>query len=316
MNTLMIKVVVLLTYLFIGLDSTQGWARELPQTTEYDTIYEDQGTTGQMHFVAPYDMEIVSADLGCSCTGVEYPQGLLKAGESYSISYQINTQGRSGAFTPSIAFNLADRKEPWRLHLEGQVVSSLPSKLHLGPIQSDELPISRHVHLRQIEGQPRRISAVRVEGKGIEATVENEGKTLVLSSASGLTWGDRIIASVEATIETGDKEHTRSIEVRGRVSPRFSLEPQSASFGVGAAQRRQVRQVRVGLPAGLADEPIKVLSACSDVVLDVTYQRGGNNSLVVHIGNASDFPAGTLHCRVELQIGAEQVFIPVLALTR
>ena len=41
-----------------------------------------------------------------------------------------------------------------------------------------------------------------------------------------------------------------------------------------------------------------------------------DNSLVVQIRNTSDFPTGTLHCGVEVQIGAEQVLIPVLALTR
>ena len=104
--------------------------------------------------------------------------------------------------------------------------------------------------------------------------------------------------------------------MRGRVSPRFSLEPQSASFGVGTALRRETRQVRVGLPAELAAAPVQALPVCGEVELDIEYQREAANSLVVQIRNTGDFPAGTLNCGVEVQIGAEQVVIPVLALTR
>ena len=92
--------------------------------------------------------------------------------------------------------------------------------------------------------------------------------------------------------------------------------PQSASFGVGTAQRRETRQVQVGLPAELADAPVQVSPVCGEVQLNIEYQREADHSLVVQIRNASDFPAGTLNCGVEVQIGAEQVLIPVLALTR
>jgi len=114
---------------------------------------------------------------------------------------------------------------------------------------------------------------------------------------------------------TYDNEGTAG-QVRGRVSPRYHLAPQSASFGVGAAKRREMRHVRVGLPAELADAPVQASSTCGEVALEVQYQREADNSLVVQVRNASDFPAGTLHCGVALQVGAEQVLIPVLALTR
>ena len=52
------------------------------------------------------------------------------------------------------------------------------------------------------------------------------------------------------------------------------------------------------------------------VELKVESQREEDNSLVLKISNASDFPVGALGCGVEVQIGAEQVLIPVLALTR
>ena len=313
MNKLTLKVVALAAVLYTG------WANadELPQTAEYGTTYDIEGTTGEVRFVAPYDMEIVAAKPGCGCTGVEFPQGLLKAGETYSIAYQIDTSGQAGTFTPSIDFSVAGRTDQWQLQLEGQVVPMLPSKLHLGTIQGDDLPsISRRIPLAQIDGQPRHIRQVQVAGKGIEASVVDGGTALEITPASGLTWGDRIIATIEATIAAEGEEYPRSIEVRGRISPRFSLAPQSASFGVGTAQRRETRQVRVGLPAELANAPIQASPACGEVPLDIEYQREADNSLVVHIRNTGDFPAGTLNCGVEMNIGAEQVLIPVLALTR
>ena len=84
MNELTLKAAALVAVL--GTSWTH--ADELPQTAEYGTTYDSEGTVGQVRFVAPYDMEIVAAEPGCGCTGVEYPQGLLKAGESYAISYQ------------------------------------------------------------------------------------------------------------------------------------------------------------------------------------------------------------------------------------
>ncbi|MDE2812307.1 MAG: hypothetical protein OXM01_04755 [Gemmatimonadota bacterium] len=147
------------------------------------------------------------------------------------------------------------------------------------------------------------------------ASVMDERMALELSPSVGLTWGDQIVATLKATIEADGEEHTHFIEVRGRVNPRFSLEPHSASFGVGTAQRRAVRQVIIGLPADLAEAPVKASPLCEGVELKVEYQREEDNSLVVKIGNASDFPVGALGCGVEVHIGAEQVIIPVLALT-
>ena len=313
MNNSTLKIAALVAVLYMGLAD----ADELPQTAEYGTTYDSEGTTGEMHFVAPYDMEIVTAEPGCGCTGVEYPQGPLKAGETYSITYQIDTKGRSGTFTPSIDFSVAGRADKWHLQLEGQVVPMLPSKLHIGTIQGDVLPsIIRRISLAQIDGQPRRVSQVQVAGKGIEASVVDGGTAIEITPAAGLTWGDRIIATIEATIVAEGEEYPRSIQVRGRVSPRFNLEPQSASFGVGTAQRRETRQVRVGLPAELANAPVQASPVCGEVQLDIKYQREAANSLVVQIRNTGDFPAGTLNCGIEVQIGAEQVVIPVLALTR
>ena len=296
-----------------------GWvyADELPQTAEYGTTYDSEGTTGEVRFVAPYDMEIVAAEPGCGCTGVEFPQGPLKAGETYSIAYQIDTSGRAGTFTPSIDFSVAGQADKWQLQLEGQVVPMLPRNLHLGTIQGDDLSsIIRRIPLAQINGQPRHIRQVQVAGKGIEASVVDDGTALELTPAAGLTWGERIVATIEATIAAEGEASPRSIQVRGRVSPRFSLAPQSASFGVGTAQRRETCQVRVGLPAKLIDAPVQASPVCGEVQLDIAYQREADNSLVVQIRNTSDFPTGTLHCGVEVQIGAEQVLIPVLALTR
>lgn len=313
MNNSTLKIAALVAVLYTG----SADADELPQTAEYGTTYDSEGTTGEMHFVAPYDMEIVAAESGCGCTGVEYPQGPLKAGETYSITYQIDTSGRSGTFTPSIDFSVAGQADKWQLQLEGQVVPMLPSKLHLGTIQGDVLPsIIRRISLAQIDGQPRRVSQVQVAGKGIEASVVDGGTAIEITPAAGLTWGDRIIATIEATIVAEGEEYPRSIQVRGRVSPRFNLEPQSASFGVGTAQRRETRQVRVGLPAELAAAPVQASPVCGEVELDIEYQREAANSLVVQIRNTGDFPAGTLSCGIEVQIGAEQVVIPVLALTR
>ena len=313
MNNLTLKIAALTAVLYMG------WANadELPLTAEYGTTYDSEGTTGEVRFVAPYDMEIVAAEPGCGCTGVEFPQGPLKAGETYTIAYQIDTKGRSGTFTPSIDFSVAGRADKWQLQLEGQVVPMLPGKLHIGPIQGDDLSsIIRRVPLAQIDGQPRHISQVQVAGKGIEASVVDGGTAIEITPAVGLTWGDRIIATIEATIAADGVASAHSIEVRGRVSPRFSLEPQSASFGVGTAQRRETRQVRVGLPAELVDAPVQASPVCGEVQLDIEHQREADHSLVVQIRNAGDFPAGTLNCGIEVQIGAEQVVIPVLALTR
>ena len=313
MNNLTLKVAALVAVFYTG------WAHadELPQTAEYGTTYDSEGTTGEVRFVAPYDMEIVAAEPGCGCTDVEFPQGPLKAGETYSIAYQIDTSGRAGTFTPSIDFSVAGQADKWQLQLEGQVVPMLPSKLHLGTIQGDDLSsIIRRIPLAQIDGQPRHIRQVQVAGKGIEASVVDDGTALELTPAAGLTWGDRIVATIEATIAAEGEASPRSIQVRGRVSPRFSLAPQSASFGVGTAQRREMCQVRVGLPAKLIDAPVQASPVCGEVQLDIAYQREADNSLVVQIRNTSDFPTGTLHCGVEVQIGAEQVRIPVLALTR
>ncbi len=311
MNNLTLKAAALVAVFYTG------WANadQLPLTAEYGTTYDSEGTTGEVRFVAPYDMEIVAAEPGCGCTGVEYPQGQLKAGETYSITYQIDTSGRAGTFIPRIDFSVAGQADKWQLQLEGQVVPMLPSKLQLGLIQGDDLSsIIRRIPLAQIEGQPRHIR--RVQGKGIAASVVDGGTAIEITPAAGLTWGDRIIATIEATIVAEGEEYLRSVEVRGRVSPRFSLEPQSASFGVGSAQRRETRQVRVGLPAELANAPVQASPVCSEAQLDISYQREAANSLVVHIRNTSDFPTGTLNCGIEVQIGAEQVVIPVLALTR
>ena len=313
MNNLTLKVSALIAILYTGL----AHADELPQTAEYGTTYDSEGTAGEVRFVAPYDMEIVAAEPGCGCTGVEYPQGQLKAGETYSIVYQIDTKGRSGTFTPSIDFSVAGQADKWHLQLEGQVVPMLPSKLHLGAIQGDDLSsISRRIPLAQIKGQPRHVSQIQVVGKGIEASIVDGGTAIEITPAAGLTWEDRIIATIEATIAAEGKEYSRSIQVRGRVSPRFSLEPKSASFGVGTAQRRETHQVRVGLPAELAAAPVQASPVCGEVQLDIEHQREADNSLVVQIRNKSDFPTGTLNCGIEVRIGAEQVVIPVLALTR
>ena len=313
MSNLTLKVAALVAVFYTG------WAHadELPLTTEYGTTYDSEGTAGEVRFVAPYDMEIVAAEPGCGCTGVEYPQGQLKAGETYSITYQIDTSGRAGTFTPRIDFSVAGQADKWQLQLEGQVVPMLPSKLQIGLIQGDDLSaIIRRIPLAQIDGQPRHIRRIQVAGKGIAASVVEGGTAIEISPAADLTWGDRIIATIEATIAAEGEEYSRSIQVRGRVSPRFGLEPKSASFGVGIAQRRETRQVRVGLPAELADAPAQASPVCGEVELDIEYQREADNSLVVQIRNTGDFPAGTLNCGIEMQIGAEQVVIPVLALTR
>ncbi len=313
MHKLTLKTAALVAVLHTG----GAHAAELPQTAEFGIAYDSEGTAGEVRFVAPYDMEIVAAEPGCGCTGVEFPQGPLKAGETYSIAYQVDTWGRAGTFASSIDFSVAGQADKWQLQLAGQVVPMLPSNLNLGMIRGDDLAAtSRRIPLAQINEQPRHISRVQVAGKGIEASVVENGTALAIAPAANLTWGDRIIATIEATIAAEDAEYTRAIEVRGRVSPRFSLTPQSASFGVGRAQRRETRPVRLGLPAELANAPVQAVPMCDEVTLAIEYQREADQHLVVQIRNASDFPAGALNCRVAVQIGAEQVFIPVLALTR
>ena len=312
MNKLTLQVTTLVIVFYTGLA-----ADELPQTAQYDTAYDSEGAVGAVSFVVPYDMEIVEAEPGCGCTGVEFPRGPLKAGETYAIAYQIDTKGRAGAFTSNIDFSLADRTDKWQLQLEGQVVPMLPSDLHLGTVQGDDLSsIIRRIPLVQIAGQPRHIRRVQVAGKGIEAARVDGGTALEITPAASLAWGDRIIATIEVTIAAKSEEYSRFIQVRGQISPRFNLEPQSTSFGVGAAQRRETRQVRVSLPADLADPPVQVSSVCREMQLDTEYQRETDNSLVVHIRNVGDFPFGALNCGVEVQIGTEQVLIPVRALTR
>ena len=175
MNNLTLKVAALVAVLYTGWNPCRRTAPN--RRVRHDL--RSEGTTGEVRFVAPYDMEIVAAEPGCGCTGVEYPQGQLKAGETYSITYQIDTSGRAGTFVPRIDFSVAGQADKWQWQLEGQVVPMLPSKLQLGLIQGDDpSSIIRRIPLAQIDGQPRHISRVQVAGKGIEASVVDGGTAI------------------------------------------------------------------------------------------------------------------------------------------
>jgi len=70
MNQLKPKVAAVVTVLC----TSWSHADELPQTADYGTTYDSEGTAGAVRFVAPYDMEIVAAEPGCGCTGVRLPK--------------------------------------------------------------------------------------------------------------------------------------------------------------------------------------------------------------------------------------------------
>ena len=291
MNNLTLKVATLVAVLY----TSWAHANQLPQTAEYGITYDSEGTAGEGALCRALRHGNRRGRTRLRLHRRRVPAGAVE-GRRDVLDYLPDRHfGPSWDFYPQHRLQRGGSSRQMAVAVGRTGRAYTAGKLHIGLIQGDDLSsIIRRIPLTQIDGQPRHISQVQVAGKGIEAAVVDGGTAIEITPAAGLTWGERLVATIEATIAAEGEEHPRSIEVRGRVSPRFSLEPQSASFGIGVAQRRETRQVRLGLPAELADAPVQASPVCGEVELDIEHQREADNSLVVQIRNAGDFPAGTL----------------------
>ena len=125
------------------------WIRFIAAKTAYTRLRSKPAT----------DIEIENVRTGCGCTGVEFPKGVLKAGEEYHLKVDVNTADIAGSFKSHVAVKVAGEDSLWVLSLQGQVVPPFPAEIDFGEIDFITLPLERHLSLAQIVDQPLAIDS-------------------------------------------------------------------------------------------------------------------------------------------------------------
>ena len=70
---------------------------QLPSEVVLDSVYSGQNSIHSIAFKPTTDIEIENVRTGCGCTGVEFPTGVLKAGEEYHLKVDVNTADIAGS---------------------------------------------------------------------------------------------------------------------------------------------------------------------------------------------------------------------------
>jgi len=235
---------------------------QLPSEVVLDSVYSGQNSTHSIAFKPTTDIEIENVRTGCGCTGVEFPKGVLKAGEEYHLKIDVNTADIAGSFKSQVAVKIAGEDSLWALSLQGQAVPPFPTEIDLGEIAFITLPLERHLSLAQIADHPLAIDSVSVQGEGVVAYPTDAGMGLLLRTAKALTWGHRIDALVEVHLAGNDRTLRQNVHVEGKVLDRFQVDPSALSFGMGKPHRRQVKTVAVRVAPDAARAPVRVQSKC------------------------------------------------------
>jgi len=147
---------------------------QLPSEVILDPVYSGQNNTYSIAFKPTTDMEIESVQTGCGCTGVEFPKGVLKAGEEYHLKVDVNTANIAGSFKSHVAVQIAGSDSRWNLSLQAQAVSPFPAAIDFGEIDFTTLLLERHLSLAQIADQPLAIDWVAVHGEGVVAHIPSQ----------------------------------------------------------------------------------------------------------------------------------------------
>ena len=289
---------------------------QLPSKVVLDSVYSGQNSTHSIAFKPTTDIEIVNVQTGCGCTGVEFPKGVLKAGEEYHLKVDVNTAERSGSFKSHVAVKIAGEESPWDLSLQVQAVPPFPAEIDFGEIDFITLPLEHHLSLAQIADQPLVIDSVVVQGEGVVAYPTDAGTGLSLRTDETLTWGRRVDGLVEVHLAGNDRTLQQTVHVGGKVLDRFQVDPSALSFGMGKPDRRQVKTAAVRVAPDAARAPVRVQSQCPAPTFAFDWLWETDRRLVVEVHNESDFPTGQTDCKIIVHIGDNPVAIPIFALTR
>ncbi len=303
-------------FLLILLLAAHPIGAQLPSEVVLDSVYSGQNSIHSIAFKPTTDIEIENVRTGCGCTGVEFPTGVLKAGEEYHLKVDVNTADIAGSFKSQVAVKIAGKDSLWALNLQGQAVPPFPAEIDFGEIDFITLPLERHLSLAQIANQPLAIDSVAVQGEGIVAYPTYEGTGLLLRTDEALTWGSRIDALVEVHLAGSDRTLLQTVHVEGKVLDRFQVDPSALSFGMGKPHRRQMKTAAVRVTPDAARASVRVQSKCPTPTFAFDWHWETDRRLVVEVRNESDFPIGQTDCDIIVHIGDNPVAIPIFALTR
>lgn len=289
---------------------------QLPSEVVLDSVYSGQNSIHSIAFKPTTDIEIENVQTGCGCTGVEFPTGMLKAGEEYHLKVDVNTANIAGSFKSHVAVKIAGEDSLWALNLQVQAVSPFPAEIDFGEIDFITLPLERHLSLAQIVDQPLAIDSVVVQGEGVVAYPTDEGTGLVIRTDEELTWGRRIDGLVEIHLAGNDRTLRQTVHVEGKVLDQFQVDPSALSFGMGKPHRRQMKTAAVRVAPDAARVPVQVQSKCPAPTFAFDWSWETDRRLVVEVRNESNFPIGQTDCEIIVHIGDNPVAIPIFALTR
>ena len=289
---------------------------QLPSEVVLDSVYSGQNSIHSIAFKPTTDIEIENVRTGCGCTGVEFPTGVLKAGEEYHLKVDVNTADIAGSFKSHVAVKIAGEDSLWGLNLQVQAVPPFPAEVDFGEIDFTTLPLEHHLSLAQIVDQPLAIDSIAVQGEGVVAYPTDEGTGLLLRTDEALTWGSRIDGLVEVHLAGNDRTLRQTVHVEGKVLDQFQVDPSALSFGMGKPHRRQVKTVAVRVAPDAARVPVRVQSKCPAPTFAFDWHWETDRRLVVEVRNESDFPIGQTDCDIIVHIGDNPIAIPIFALTR
>lgn len=86
----------------------------VPMNETQELSFEFTNTTAE-------PIQILEAKGSCGCTNVKYPEGLIKAGETASVTAEFRS-GRTGAFKKNIRIKTTESESYTYLHFSGEVV--------------------------------------------------------------------------------------------------------------------------------------------------------------------------------------------------
>ena len=289
---------------------------QLPSEVVLDSVYSGQNSIHSIAFKPTTAIEIENVQTGCGCTGVEFPKGVLKAGEEYHLEVDVNTANIAGPFKSHVAVKIAGEDSLWNLSLQAQAVSPFPAEVDFGEIDFTTLPLERHLSLAQIANQPLAIDSVAVQGEGVVAYPTDAGTGLLIRTDEALTWGSRIDGLVEVHLAGSDRTLRQAVHVKGKVLDQFQVDPSALSFGMGKPHRRQVKTVAVRVAPEAARAQVRVQSQCPAPTFAFDWHWETDRRLVIEVRNESDLPIGQTDCEIIVHIGDNPVAIPIFALTR
>lgn len=120
----------------------------LEKSYDFGRWDEDEGLregSARMVNKGPEPVLIRRVQPSCGCTGVSYPEEPIAPGDTATILFNYNPEGRPGAFEKTIRVYLDNTEKPDIIHIKGTVIGAERSLTHRYPVVVGPMRLAQRI---------------------------------------------------------------------------------------------------------------------------------------------------------------------------